>query len=454
MTIVAIGFAISLPAMATVCDGVSYNNAKVQCQSVADHYNTLSTTQHDAVCLDKPTFGAFYVEYHYTNGSAGEAFGAAYTCAPPPPGPSSCANLNSGQGQTFLQGKALVGFSFPEPYTDPVSGLTIQCAMTFTPLSPPTLNPNSGEWETRGMFSASGNLANGSGWKDGSGATPSPAPQAPTLPDPGKVSPDICGGGSCYDPNTDQYCGTSGGAQFCVSGSTARSAAGGCTSSGGATVCAGSPTPPNPSASAVPNPLTSIRSSDQTTQANTSTGALQVVTTNVYGLPGTTITSGAKTGDVTPPASASSTAGDGTSSSGGGDCNTPPIVGNSPALAQIALQTWKTRCAIEANNSTGGVVGGLGTLYTPSTDTSASVVADFEAGLATTPVGESVTGFFNVGGVGGACPEWTVPANDWLPAQTFDFYCNPALSDLLDMAKFVLLIGCAYAAWRIAMGDA
>jgi len=200
---------------------------------------------------------------------------------------------------------------------------------------------------------------------------------------------------------------------------------------------------------------TAIRSSDNyQQQQNAPTGAVLPVVVNVYTpSPASPIESGQQTGDAGP-APASSAPGAPESASGGGDCNTPPIVNGSPALAQVAFQTWKTRCALEANNSTGGVVGGLGDLYTPSTDTVSSVVGEFKAGVAASPVVASVPSFFSVGSVGGSCPVWTVPESDWLPAQTFDFYCKPELADLLDMARFVLLIGCAYVAWRIAMGDA
>jgi hypothetical protein len=439
------GFA-SEGVVATTCS--TYDQAMTLCQ--ADIKNHISGS-----C----SWSNNLVTEHYCDQFGCSSQGWVTSCpagwTPPPPPPSTCSNLNAGQGRTYQQGKVLAGFSFPQNYTDPTTGATIQCAMTWTPSGPPTLN-NQGQWETPGQFAASGNLANGTGWKDSSGASVSPQPPTPTMPAPSVPSPPkICGGGSCYDPGSDNYCATSGGAQFCVSGATARTPAGGCVSSGDATVCAGSPTaplPPAPPGSSISNPLTQIRSQDNTTQANSVTGTVQTISTVTYGLSSSNVASGQKSSDNGPaPASTSSAP---VTASGGGDCNTPPIVNNSPGLAEVALQTWKTRCAIEANNSTGGVVGGLGTLYTPSTDTVSSVVADFQAGLATTPIGSSVTGFFSVGSVGGACPVWTVPANDYLPAQTFDFYCNPALSDLLDLAKYVLLIGCAYAAWRIAMGDA
>jgi hypothetical protein len=50
------------------------------------------------------------------------------------------------------------------------------------------------------------------------------------------------------------------------------------------------------------------------------------------------------------------------SSTGGGDCTSPPQSTGDPTLAQIAFQTWATRCALVANANTGEVEqGGTGT---------------------------------------------------------------------------------------------
>ncbi|HLV29178.1 MAG TPA: hypothetical protein VKY60_08670 [Burkholderiaceae bacterium] len=45
--------------------------------------------------------------------------------------------------------------------------------------------------------------------------------------------------------------------------------------------------------------------------------------------------------------------GNGNTSGGGGDCNTPPSSTGDPILAQIAFQTWATRCAVEGNANAG-----------------------------------------------------------------------------------------------------
>lgn len=49
--------------------------------------------------------------------------------------------------------------------------------------------------------------------------------------------------------------------------------------------------------------------------------------------------------------------GNGNTSGGGGDCNTPPSSTGDPILAQIAFQTWATRCAIVATANQGSGTG-------------------------------------------------------------------------------------------------
>lgn len=180
----------------------------------------------------------------------------------------------------------------------------------------------------------------------------------PTTPDIYPPSPDpvprICGGGSCYDSASDQYCATSGGQQFCVSGSAGPS--GGCASSGGSTICVGNPAP-LPSSSAVPNPTTAIKSSDTyttTSSSSASPDASSSVTANVYSNPGSSSTSGATSSDASPsssssPASSSSSPAKASSSdgsaSGGGDCGTPTVCSGDAVACAVLRQTWMERCS-------------------------------------------------------------------------------------------------------------
>ena len=294
----------------------------------------------------------------------------------------------------------------------------------------------------------------------GGGATnPTPPPSSPDkfLPNVPTLS-NLCGGASCHDSSTDSFCGVSGGVQTCVPGTTARGP-GGCISNGEQTVCAGSPAPlpAPPPASPISDPAKEIKGSDDylSQKISGSTVTNTTITTNVYTSGSTPSSSGQQAGDRGPaPASSSPSRGDGTTAFGGGDCNTPPVVNGSGGLNAIALQTWKTRCAIEGSKLGTGTVGSLGNLYTPTGDTTASAVADFKANIQQAPLSAAVSGFFSVGSVGGSCPVWTLPESQWNPPMTFDFYCRPELSDILDGAKVVVLIACAYMAWRVAMGDA
>lgn len=58
--------------------------------------------------------------------------------------------------------------------------------------------------------------------------------------------------------------------------------------------------------------------------------------------------------------------GDGTSASGGEDCDSPPIVTGDQALNMVANQAWATRCAVEAGNAV-KVTGDVGNCATPYT---------------------------------------------------------------------------------------
>ena len=421
------------------------------------------------------------VRYHYGNqapGSPGQdtpTFQCAAGDTPQPPPDNPCTSMPTTRGQfggTYTQGMTIC-------MTAPAGSGSVKCRMSFSVLSP-TVQNEWGNANTYGQLSPTGQVCDGSsgdgGWSKPDGSPP-PAP-APPPPDTNPPKPDpvpqTCAGASCYDPTHDQYCGTTGGVQVCVPGGPGRGfdnggkpvppspgePQGACASMGESTLCVGSPNapqPPAPPKSPIADPPTSITNIDHYVQTNPVTGAKTPVTVTSYTNPGSSpIQSGQQGGD-TGPAPASSSGGghkgDGTTSTGGGDCNTPPVVMGSGGLNAVAYQTWKTRCAVEGNKLGTGTVNSLGDLYTPSTDTTASVVADFQAKVQQTPVATAVSGYFQVGTVGGSCPVWTLAATDWMPAMTFDFYCRGELSELLDMARLVVLITCAYVAFQIAMGD-
>lgn len=259
----------------------------------------------------------------------------------------------------------------------------------------------------------------------------------------------LCGGGSCHDVAAGKFCAVNGaGVQVCVSDKPPSSGA--CVTGGDTTLCAGNPAPLPPMPPVI-EPASQLKATDK--YADTTGGVTTNNTVNNYNTSGGSPNSGAGVDDSVPaPPSSSGGAGDGTGSFGGGDCNTPPVVTGSPALAAVAYQTWATRCAI-AGAGAGQSTGTLDGLYTKSTDTVGSVVGEFQTSVKDSPFGTTAANFFALGPVGGQCPVWTVPESDYLPAMTMDFYCAPELADLLDLAKWILIIGCAYAAWRIAMGD-
>jgi len=111
------------------------------------------------------------------------------------------------------------------------------------------------------------------------------------------------------------------------------------------------PIPPNLN---LPNGDTLQQSGTPTTQTttnvtNNSTTNITTTTTNYVTTNGTN----AGTSNNGEPADGSGTApdDDGTSASGGGDCDTPPVVSGDVALNMVATQTWATRCAVEAGNA-------------------------------------------------------------------------------------------------------
>lgn len=249
-----------------------------------------------------------------------------------------------------------VGKSFPQHYTDPISGSTVICTMVATSVGPPTLNPYNGQWTSRVSFVPNPNPAGGSAAQDGTvsnadGSAAGPAIPNVTTPVPtaSQPSPQVCGGGSCYDPTTDTYYATgSDGKQVGVPGSSARSSAGGCASSSAMTVCSGSPSPPLPSPpqSPITDPATQAQTIDKTVQQNPQTGGNQTVTTVVYSLPGNKTSSGQKAGD-SGPAPATST-GNSSSASGGGDCNSPPACSGDAVNCAILREQWYTMCSAKA----------------------------------------------------------------------------------------------------------
>ncbi|WP_354546689.1 hypothetical protein [Rhodanobacter soli] len=95
----------------------------------------------------------------------------------------------------------------------------------------------------------------------------------------------------------------------------------------------------------------------------------------------------------------------------------------------------------------------MGQMYTPGTDTPASVYGDFKAQVSASPIMSSASGFFSASGIGGACPTWHIPGNKyWGQAGfSFDFFCADGMLALLALAGYMVLAVGAFSAFRIAI---
>ncbi len=289
------------------------------------------------------------------------AIAASYAFCAGDPSPNVCSSLPS--VTISVTGQWSVGQGFPQRYTDPNTGSVVGCKMVATNVGAPTLNPYDGKWYSRVSFVPNANPVGGDAAQDGvvknaDGSTPNPA--IPTVPTPAPTtsqpSPKACGGGSCYDANTDTWYALDGsGNQISVSGNAARSPGGSCISSGNATLCAGTPTAPSPMpppSTPITDPPSQVRSSDKTMQINPVTGLPVTVTTVTYSTPGGTTSSGQKPGDQGP-ASSSTAPTPPNTANGGGDCGSPPVMGGDAALAMIARQQWLTRCGPDKADKNG-----------------------------------------------------------------------------------------------------
>ncbi|WP_199099483.1 hypothetical protein [Dyella sp. ASV21] len=178
------------------------------------------------------------------------------------------------------------------------------------------------------------------------GETCGAGPQNTTDPPPkDETQRKLCGGGSCYDSAAGKWCAVDGsGGQVCVSKDAAKQGA--CASSGDTTLCAGNPAPkpPNPPIS---DPASQITSSDKYTSQKDN-GPVDSTTVNNYNNTGNKPNPGTQPGDVDGKGDKpdDKKKDDGTTASGGGDCNTPPMVEGSAALGLIARQEWELRCGM------------------------------------------------------------------------------------------------------------
>lgn len=352
LTAVVVALLLGFHCLPSFACSAPYTQAQAEqlCQAAA------AADGQGATCTARdigPNGGADLWYEHMQDNNGG--YGDWEYCAAPAPPSNPCSSLTNYSGDLVYDPKYPGPMTIKQFVRDPNTGASVECDGVVKYDGPSTMDAY-GHLHAHGTETWNSNPGSGNGtagtssFQDSSGQDMNPQPGFTQ-----GSSPSICGGGSCYDPNTNQFCGTSGGTQFCLSGSTADSSQGGCTSSGGATLCAGSPQPPLPPAppgSQITDPSKQVQGSDTYQQQDPSTGAMTSTTVTMYGQQGTKTSNGAPAGSLPAnssgpgaPASSSSTAGDGVS--GGGSCTVPPACMGDAVQCAVVQQTYATRCNAE-----------------------------------------------------------------------------------------------------------
>lgn len=349
-------FGSVFPRAAHASDFATWSAAQTSCKNIAKQLLN-PQNQPAGICTDDPT-NCRFIAYYPDGKTVYNTM--SYPCNTAPPANPCTANAFPGKPLGLLPGKILSGYQTCKHGVDTGrgDGSTVNCVISTSVTGPPTEN-QWGSWNTPGTVGATGDVCDGTfsqgsnSWKTGNGGVP-PAPVPPSIDayTPTTPMPKTCGAGSCMDPSTGQFCGSSEGVPVCVSGASARSSAGSCISSGDSTVCAGSPTAPMPPASSNPDAAGSLKNTDTYTQADPVTGANQTVQVNTFTNPGgAAITSGQGSKD-TGPASSSSTGGTSCKPGElcndryiGAPCDADPSVAGDPLLGAIAQDIHRIRCS-------------------------------------------------------------------------------------------------------------
>ena len=275
---------------------------------------------------------------------------------------NACSSVAVVSGE--FPGKLLNGYTFNTQTTDPVTGATVYCPMTFHAVSPPTQVPGCSSsspgycWRTNGSAGPSGSDLTSpqpaNQWSTPANTVPFDVPPdnatTPTTP-----PPQMCGGGSCFNSASNQYCAVLGGAQECIAAPQSPGAQN-CFTVGSGALCIGSPSPPLPPSSVIPNPQQQIQSSDTYNQADPNSGSNYQTGVTVYSTtPGSTSSgkgasdlggssSGSGSSNGSSPASSSSSGGSQDGVAGGSVCNLPPICTGDGVQCAVVYQTHDTRC--------------------------------------------------------------------------------------------------------------
>jgi len=330
------------PRDASAASLPTYQQAYASCQAVVANYPALNLH-----CVANGTTSCGVVAYTASGGQYGNAFG--YDCSTGPNAGNVCASYGP-VGHRWVHATVMDGSQFDYPVTPPGSSTTYQCRYTTAALTPALNGYTYVNIQPLGQAADNTPLVAGS-MVDASGkpvaADPGDVPTA-SSPINSNPAPQVCGGGSCVDPNSNQACGVVGGSQLCVPlPPKATQQGGSCSNGGGGTLCAGNPVP-RPDPNAVPDPATQIKSSDSYQRTDTSSGASGVQIVNVYGGSGVKTSSGQKTGDVGP-ASSSSSGGSSGSVSGGGSCDSPPACSGDAVQCGIVREQWYAMCSAKTS---------------------------------------------------------------------------------------------------------
>jgi hypothetical protein len=256
----------------------------------------------------------------------------------------------------------------------------------------------------------------------------------------------------------------------------------------------GSPTPPQ----TPPPPGASFTQGGSATGSTTSGGVSVTTSITNYGTGGVSASTGGTPDTGEPDDGSGGPAGtddgnDDGSVSGGGNCDDPPVVTGDPVLANIVLQTWGTKCALESQNavhSTGNIedCSDVFTVTGPADDPNVSKLKglraeicghygdgdgdgqpDWTQGDAPTPPGEGdpqvgedpappsdlpvSTDLLDMDGILGATA--TAPALgviDFGSLGTFDLDSEPFWGDLVAIMHAIVLLVCGFTAIKILMG--
>lgn len=151
----------------------------------------------------------------------------------------------------------------------------------------------------------------------------------------------------------------------------------------------------------------------------------------------------------TTPAGSSSSGGSGDGSSGPGTGT--GSTGSGSTGGPASSSSTSTKCTTGVCD-VGEADGTVGQLYTASGDTPGSVFSQFKSDVSNAPIMTAATGFFTVDAAG-SCPTWHIPGNKYWGAAGFDFnfFCQPAILEILTWAGFIVLAVGAFCAFRIAI---